>query len=110
MTCTLALCLSALLTVTDGDTVRDGDLRVRLWGIDAPELREPGGKASRAALVAIIDGQPLSCDVMDIDRYDRTVARCDLPDGRDLSCAMIGAGAAKEWVKYSRGAYTGCKK
>lgn len=27
-------------TVTDGDTIRFGDKRVRLWGIDAPELHQ----------------------------------------------------------------------
>ena len=26
--------------VTDGDTIRIGDTRIRLWGIDAPERRQ----------------------------------------------------------------------
>jgi endonuclease YncB( thermonuclease family) len=41
----------AAVTVTDGDTLRSEDLRVRLWGINAPELKAEGGPASNEALV-----------------------------------------------------------
>jgi endonuclease YncB( thermonuclease family) len=46
-----AVLILAAVTVTDGDTLRGGDLRVRLWGIDAPELKAEGGPASNEALV-----------------------------------------------------------
>ncbi|SEN94776.1 nuclease homologue [Gemmobacter aquatilis] len=109
MTCTLALCLTAALTVTDGDTIRDGALRIRLWGIDAPELQDPRGPASRAYLRALIDGQPVACDPRNADRYGRTVATCHLPDGRDLACEMVRAGMAHDWPRYSKGAYARCE-
>lgn len=28
----------AALPITDGDTIREGALRVRIWGIEAPEM------------------------------------------------------------------------
>jgi endonuclease YncB( thermonuclease family) len=34
--------------------------------------------------------------------YSRVVARCTLPDGRSLSCAILAAGAAVRWDSYWR--------
>ena len=111
MNCLAALCIIGAVAV-DGDTVRLGspgkDLRLRLWGISAPEIRDPGGVEASRALAARIEGQALSCDLMDVDRYERPVIRCDLPSGADLGCEMIRAGHAEEWTQYSRGAYEDC--
>ena len=103
----LALLLSGLIA-TDGDTMRAGDLRIRIWGIDAPERGDPGGARATEALRSLITGQRLTCEDMGPDRYGRTVARCTLPDGRDLACALVEMGAARDWPKYSKGAYAGC--
>lgn len=100
MTCTAILCLTAALTITDGDTIREGALRVRIWGIDAPEMD------TRRDL---IDGQPVGCNPVDTDRYGRTVAQCWLPDGRDLACEMVRAGWAVDMPRYSKGAYRRCE-
>lgn len=35
--------------------------------------------------------------------YSRVTAWCALPDGRDLSCAAIEAGAALRWSRYDAG-------
>lgn len=89
--------------VTDGDTIRCGDKRVRLAGIDAPELpghcragREcaPGDPyASTENLRRLIGRSGVTCHAVDTDRYGRTVARCSA-DGTDLSCAQLDAGRA----------------
>lgn len=111
MFCSLALCLAASsYSITDGDTLRFGDLRIRLWGIDAPEPHRPGGLEARAALVALTAGLPLACEVVDIDSYGRTVARCQLPGEKDIACAMVAQGHARDWPRYSGGAYAGCAK
>lgn len=90
-------------TVTDGDTIRCGVLRVRLASIDAPEM--PGhcrrGRtcvdgdpyASKAHLERLIGSSPLSCRQTDTDHYGRVVALCEA-GGRDLSCAQVQAGHA----------------
>jgi len=70
----------------------------------------PGAARSccRRALAALIKGQTLACDLMDVDRYDRPVIRCKLPSGADLGCEMIRQGHAEEWTRYSGGAYARC--
>lgn len=97
-------------TITDGDTVRSGDMRLRIWGIDAPEMARAGGQESAEALTKLTAGQELRCEEMDRDRYDRVVARCILPDGRDVACEMVKLGAARDWPKYSGGYYAPCRR
>ena len=65
-------------TVHDGDTFRcRGDVRVRLLLVDAPELDQPNGPASRDALKALVktgDTVWLEYDVARTDQYGRTLA------------------------------------
>ncbi len=105
--------------VVDGDSLKCGTRKVRLAGIDAPELHgcrgRPGrhcvagnGFASRRAMLALVAGQPLRCAAIG-SSYDRVVARCRLPNGRDLSCAAIGAKVAVRWSRYDpQGLLLGC--
>jgi endonuclease YncB( thermonuclease family) len=101
--------------ITDGDTLRIGDERVRLWGIDAPEADQwcidaagaeyPCGLAARAVLEALLAARPeVICAELDVDRNGRSVARC-LAGGADLAAAMVEAGHALDWERYSQGAY-----
>ena len=91
------------LSVTDGDTMRCGSERVRLIGIDAPEMPghcrtgrtcTPGDPfASKAALNALTAGKTVTCERAGNDRYGRTLASCS--NGTDnISCAMVAQGAA----------------
>lgn len=106
--CGLAICLSAITAVVDGDTLKESGQRFRLWGLDAPEMSEAGGQRAKAELERLTLGEPLACNHMDTDRYGRPVVQCYLPDGRDLACEMIASGKATEWVHYSGGYYRGC--
>ncbi len=96
--------------VVDGDTFKlSGQSQsIRVWGLDAPERNKAGGSAATAALNALISGQTLSCVVVDIDRYQRLVGQCFLPDGRDITAAMIMTGTATEYCRYSKGYYGTC--
>lgn len=91
--------------VTDGDTFRFGTIRVRLAGIDAPELATPAGAPARAYLAALIEGKALSCADSGERSYDRVVATCRTPTGDDVALAMVSAGWAFDWPTYSHGAY-----
>ena len=93
--------------VIDGDTIDLEGTRIRLAGIDAPEMDHPYGKTAKWALVNLCKGHEVRA-VFDGDMsHDRTVATCYLPDGRDLSAEMVKVGMAIDWPKFSRGKYSG---
>jgi endonuclease YncB( thermonuclease family) len=90
--------------VIDGDTVDIARSRVRLRGIDAPEIdqtcTDAGNKTwacGRAAAHELLDhiaGQPLRCESSGFDRYRRVLAVCALPDGSDVNAWMVEQGWA----------------
>ena len=74
------LCPSAY--VVDGDSLRCGSLRLRLLGIDAPELHgcpswricvDGDGEASRRSLAAGVSNSRITYRVVTIDRFGRSV-------------------------------------
>lgn len=83
--------------VTDGDTIRCGDERIRLLAIDAPEMPghcrsgrhcAPGDPyASTDSLRAAMTGS-LTIDRVGEDHYGRTLARVASSKG-DLSCWQL---------------------
>jgi endonuclease YncB( thermonuclease family) len=95
--------------VIDGDTLAIGEARIRLHGIDAPELAQTctdsSGRAwtcgawSKAVLKRLTSGA-VNCVEKDVDRYGRSVAACFV-DGADVNAAMVAQGAAYAYVKYS---------
>lgn len=105
-----ALTLSGQVQVSDGDSLRIGATRVRLFGIDAPELRqrcESSGRSwacgawSKNMLQQIVSKGVLSCEMVEKDRYGRSVARCRV--GReDVAALMVRAGAATAFTRYSK--------
>lgn len=91
--------------VVDGDTVVVKKTQIRLYGIDAPEMNHPYGQKAKWALVRLCKGSKVRAEILDRDAHGRTVARCYLPDGRDLSAEMVKQGLAIDWPKFSNGAY-----
>ncbi len=91
--------------VIDGDTVVIKKTQIRLFGVDAPELNHPYGQKAKWGLVALCKGQVVRAEVAEQDAYGRTVARCYLPDGRDLSAEMVKVGLAIDWPKFSGDKY-----
>ena len=73
------------LTVTDGDTIRIGEERIRFSGIDAPEMKQNCiyqeiefncGEFSKNLLIEKIADQEVSCIRESKDQYGRTLAEC----------------------------------
>jgi micrococcal nuclease len=93
--------------VIDGDTIDIAGTRIRLAGIDAPELDHPYGPKAKWALVRLCKGQVVRAVFDGEMSHERTVATCYLADGRDLSAEMVKAGLAIDWPKFSRGKYSG---
>ena len=90
--------------VHDGDTFALGAARIRLWGVDAPELDQPGGELARDRLAGILEGRSLICGRCGTD-HGRVVARCVTDMGRDPAREMVRAGMAQDWPRFSRGEY-----
>ncbi len=96
--------------VVDGDTfwIDSASTSIRVWGLDAPEVDQRGGSRATATLTRLIAGQRLTCRQRDIDRYGRIVGQCFLPDGREITAAMIASGSASEYCRYSDNHYGTC--
>jgi endonuclease YncB( thermonuclease family) len=128
----LALCALLLLATTDsyatrtidgmvravydGDTVllatrEESRLKVRLYGIDAPETTKPNtpgqpfGEVSKRTLMYKIMGRQVSAEIVDIDQYKRAVAVIRYA-GRDINREMVAEGMAWAYRQYLQGAYT----
>jgi endonuclease YncB( thermonuclease family) len=90
--------------VADGDTItvmRDGEaVKVRLEGIDAPERGRPFSRKARSTLASYVLKQEVTVRVKELDRYGRTVGRVFV-HGTDTSLAMVEAGLAWHFVRYS---------
>lgn len=62
------------ITVIDGDTIRIGTERIRLRGIDTPELSEPNGWAATQRLKDLLGTGSIQLIPRGRDVYDRVVA------------------------------------
>ena len=92
--------------IVDGDTLRFGAHRVRFAGIDAPEMSTRHGEPARRHLAALVAaGAPLHCQDTGQRTHNRIVARCRTADGRDLEAAMVEAGWASDFTRFSHGRY-----
>ena len=91
--------------VTDGDSVtvlrdRHEQVKIRLYGIDAPERGQPFGTKSRQHLSGLVFGKDVRIIPRDSDRYGRTVAQIEV-DGRDVSIDMVSSGLAWWFERYA---------
>src|SRR3569623_216028 len=99
----------------DGDTLRalhEGqDRRIRLAGIDAPELRQTCrdvngrdwscGAAARLRLAALVAQGTISCTPHGEDRYGRLLATCSSGAVADLGAELVRDGYAVNYSRYT---------
>jgi endonuclease YncB( thermonuclease family) len=97
---------AAAQTITDGDTLEQGGVTYRLWGIDAPEAKQvcpdgwPAGSLAATRLQALTAGRSIVCQEKDRDRYGWIVAICRV-SGEDLGAILVREGLAVAFVRYS---------
>lgn len=127
----IAATLLAIAQVTTGQTftcdvirVHDGDgpltcangIKVRIAGVQSPdyESAEPcrigkagyvcddsRARAAQRVTAGLALNKRLACTAVD-KSWNRVVARCWLPDGRSLTCAVIARGGGWRWDKFWR--------
>lgn len=100
-----------MLKVSDGDTiniqkVENGKfvgemLRIRMYGMDAPEKTQDYGSESRQALEKLVTGKNLSVEVKNKDRYGRTVAII-YANGKNVNEEMVKTGNAWWYQEYAK--------
>ncbi len=78
----------------DGDTLRIGPERIRLRGIDTPELSEPRGQEARQRLEQLLKEGPIRIVPHGQDVYGRTVADVFV-NGRNVAEILKQEGFAK---------------
>ncbi|WP_161781973.1 thermonuclease family protein [Nitratireductor basaltis] len=102
--------LAGIPRVADGDSLVLGGERLRLKGVDAPEIGqgcEMGGQTydcgrkARQALQKLVGSAALACKGWERDRYDRLLVRCTA-DGRDINAQLVEAGWAVAYGDYER--------
>lgn len=90
-----------VIRVYDGDTLTlEGNIKIRLYGIDAPELKQKGGKLSRSFLYNKVYGKKIAFEEMSTDRYGRIVAKIYLKD-EYINRYMLENGAAWWYEEYA---------
>lgn len=98
-----------VVSVRDGDTLEvmrgAKAVRVRLWGVDSPELAQAFGQRAKQRTSDLVFGRDVRVTVVDHDRYGRLVAQVEV-DGRDLGEALIRAGMAWWYRHHAPGVST----
>lgn len=94
-----------VVSIHDGDTItmlqNKTQIKVRLFGIDAPELKQPYGKKSKQFLANLIAREVVEVDENGKDRYKRTLGIIYYK-GQDINAQMVLNGYAWVYVKYSK--------
>jgi endonuclease YncB( thermonuclease family) len=100
--------------VLDGDTIEIAHRRIRLEGIDAPEIgqrcRRPWlgristrwdcGADAKRRLEGLVEGRAVACDSVGSDAYARILGICRVA-GQDLNALLVREGLAWAFRKYS---------
>jgi micrococcal nuclease len=100
--------LLRVVGVHDGDRITGLDdsktqYKIRLDAIDAPELGQPFGQASKKALSDKVFGKDVAVIPKTKDKYGWT-ARHILIDGRDVNLLMLEEGMAWHYKHYDHNA------
>lgn len=102
--------LTGQARITDGDSLKIQGRAIRLTGIDAPEYQQTCishgrtydcGREAMHFLENLIDGRAVTCQGNALDHYGRLLAVC-YADGVDLNDAVVRAGWAAAYRRYSR--------
>ncbi|WEZ83263.1 thermonuclease family protein [Rhizobium sp. 32-5/1] len=102
--------VSGDIRIIDGDTLAVSGVRVRIIGMDAPELAQtcardgrpwPCGKAARDRLTEIAGAGAVFCTLDGNDRYGRNLGTCAV-GSMDLGETMVRQGYAVAFGRYER--------
>ncbi len=95
-----------VIHVHDGDSLWfEGRAKVRVWGVDTPELGQPLALEAKKKLKALALGKDLKC-IPHGRSYKRQVCQLMTANGVDIAAELVKDGLAYEDLRYSGGHYT----
>ena len=107
----LSAAIAGQVEVIDGDTIKIDGTNIRLFGIDAPELKQKCvdnkniewdcGKCAKAFLQGMLTISEVICEISGLDRYKRKIAICYV-DGIELNREIVKAGYGIAYKQYSK--------
>ncbi|MDC9700749.1 MAG: thermonuclease family protein [Alphaproteobacteria bacterium] len=94
--------------IVDGDSLEIYEKEIRLYGIDAPEMDQwcgidgeySCGHDAKRALIQMIADNPVRCEDLGRDNYDRILAICYVNDV-NLNAVLVREGWALAYQRYS---------
>lgn len=98
--------MGRVVRIADGDTITildgaNGQHRIRLQGIDAPESHQAFGTQSKKNLSNMIFDRQVTVEYEKTDQYGRIVGKI-LLDGKDINLEQVKAGMAWHYKEYQR--------
>ena len=98
--------------VIDGDTIKIKGKKIRLFGIDAPEVDQICFKSSNPyhcghtaakALIRYTKNKTIYCYYTELDKYKRILGTCNYGEGKqDINAMMVYFGHAVAYTRYSK--------
>jgi micrococcal nuclease len=99
----LPLIRGEVIGISDGDTItvlKDRKpLKIRLFGVDSPEMGQPFGKAARQYTSSQLFGREVRIAPRDYDQYGRVIGIVTLHNGTNFNEMLIREGFAW-WYSY----------
>ena len=95
-----------VISVKDGDTIeilyQNQALRIRLYGVDAPEKDQDFGQKAKMFTSQLAFSKIVKADIKNKDMYGRSVAEVFLPNGKSLNKELVKNGFAWHYKEYSK--------
>lgn len=89
--------------VIDGDTIVVKRQKIRLAGVNAPELDEAWGQKSKWEMVKILKGKVVRVVPNGDTSFDRIVATCYIDGDKDIGAELISRGLARDIPAFTGG-------
>ena len=91
--------------VIDGDTIVVERQKIRLAGVNAPELDQAWGQKSKWEMVKILKDKVVKVVPNGETSYDRIVATCYIDGDKDIGAELISRGLARDIPAFTGGKY-----
>ena len=98
--------LGVVSYVSDGDTIHIKKnfkkFKIRLYGIDCPEIRQLGGISAKKKVEELISNKKVKVKHKGLDRYGRVIGKVFFEGDIDLGLVLVSEGLCWWYKKYAK--------